>query len=125
MNPTLSPSPSSSFARLAAGIAALGVLLGAFGAHGLQETFARVGAKAEGWWETAVFYHLVHAIALYAIAVGASFRRGPWICMALGILVFSGTLYAMALTGMTKLGAVTPIGGILMVAGWLWLAIRK
>lgn len=123
MNPT--PSLSSSHARVAAGLAALAVILGAFGAHGLQETFVGVGMKAEAWWETAVFYHLVHAVALYAMAVGSGFRRGPWLCLALGVLVFSGTLYVMAVTGMTKLGAVTPIGGLLMVIGWIWLAIRK
>lgn len=123
---TSTPPPSSAFhARLAAGIAALGVILGAFGSHGLEETFARVGEKAEGWWETAVFYHLVHAVALYAMAIGAGFRRGAWLCLALGILVFSGTLYLMALTGMTKLGMVTPMGGLLLIAGWLWLAFRK
>ncbi len=123
--PSPSSLPSPGHARLAACMAALGVILGAFGAHGLEETFARVGEKAAGWWETAVFYHLIHAVALYVIAVGAGFRRGPWICLAIGLLVFSGTLYVMAVTGITKLGAITPIGGLLLIVGWLWLAARK
>ncbi len=124
MNTTTTPSPDL-YRRLAAGIAALGVILGAFGAHGLQEIFTRIGVKAEGWWETAVFYHLVHAVALYAVAAGSGFRRGAWLCLAFGILGFSGSLYLMGVTGTTKLVYVTPIGGLLLIVGWLWLALRK
>lgn len=118
-------STPSIYSRIAAGIAALAVALGALGAHGLRDTFAEVGEKAAGWWETAVFYHLVHSVVLYVLAIGGEFRRGSWLCLAFGILVFSGTLYVMAVTGITKLGAVTPIGGVLLIAGWVWLALRR
>jgi len=127
MKPTTSPNPnpSSVLARAAAALAALGVMLGAFGAHGLESVFAATGPKAAGWWDTAVFYHLVHAVALYAVAAaGTGARRGPWICLLLGVVVFSGTLYVMAVTGW-RLGAVTPFGGMLLIVGWIWLALRK
>jgi uncharacterized membrane protein YgdD (TMEM256/DUF423 family) len=104
---------------------ALAVLLGAFGAHGLK---GRLDAYSMGVWEKAVFYHFIHALGLLivplfgrlgAISEGAAFR----ICMLLlgGILLFSGSLYALALTGLTTLGAVTPIGGLCFIGAWLWL----
>ena len=109
---------------LAAGalLAALGVMLGAFGAHALRGAF---GPAETGWWQTAVAYQMWHALAL--VAIGASGLRGlaaPAWLLGAGALIFSGTLYIMALTGLRWLGAVTPIGGLLMIAGWLWLAFR-
>ena len=99
----------------------LGVLLGAFGAHALELT-----PEAEGWWETATLYHLVHAPAV--VAGGALRRQGlvgkvPLACLLGGSALFSATLYAMALGGPRFLGAITPIGGVLMLAGWAGLAI--
>ena len=107
---------------LGAMLGALGVALGAFGAHGLK---ARLDPEALAWWHTGVQYHLWHAIAL--VAVGAAALPGTRtvaILMALGVLLFSGSLYVMALTGMRWLGMVTPLGGLALIAGWLWLGWR-
>lgn len=101
----------------------LGVALGAFGAHGLK---ARASAEALAWWQTAAQYHLVHAVALVAVGLlRAQSGRGDaagWAFLA-GILVFSGTLYAMALGAPRVLGAVTPLGGLALLAGWALLAL--
>lgn len=105
---------------------ALAVGLGAFGAHGLR---ARLDAYSLGIWEKAVFYHFVHAIGILAApllarAGLASAGAAWWACLllALGILFFSGSLYLLAVSGLRWLGAVTPIGGVLFIAGWLSLA---
>lgn len=106
---------------VAALLGAAGVALGAFGAHGLRE---RLGADALGVWETAVRYHLVHAVALLALALSPNapaLRSAGWL-FAAGILLFSGSLYALALGGPRVLGPVTPIGGFALIAGWAWLA---
>ncbi len=111
-------------ALLAAGalLAALGVVLGAFGAHALRATLDETRL---GWWQTGVQYHLWHAVALVALgAVPLGGMRGPAWLLALGIHIFSGSLYVMALTGQRWLGAVTPLGGLCFIAGWLWLAWR-
>jgi uncharacterized membrane protein YgdD (TMEM256/DUF423 family) len=98
----------------------LGVALGAFGAHGLKEHFSAHPQHAE-WWQKAVLYHLTHTVAaLGALALGA--RRLPIALFLSGILVFSGTLYLMAVTNERWLGAITPIGGTALLAGWLALA---
>jgi uncharacterized membrane protein YgdD (TMEM256/DUF423 family) len=101
----------------------LGVALGAFGAHGLK---ARVGEQALGWWQTGAQYHLVHALALVATgllrAQGGRGDAAGWAFLA-GSLVFSGSLYVMALGGPRWLGAVTPLGGLGMLAGWALLAL--
>jgi uncharacterized membrane protein YgdD (TMEM256/DUF423 family) len=101
-----------------------GVALGAFGAHALKQTLAERGATDT--WETAVLYHLLHTVALFAIA-SASVER--WhqnkILGCLwggGILLFSGSLYFLALGGPRWLGPVTPLGGVLLIAGWAWVA---
>ncbi len=101
---------------LAALLGFLGVALGAFGAHGLKTTLAAFDTAAI--WQTAVLYHLVHAVA----ALWASERRPlvTWI-WATGILIFSGSLYIMAVTDFRWLGRITPIGGVLFLAGWLLL----
>ncbi|HEY0028932.1 MAG TPA: DUF423 domain-containing protein [Allosphingosinicella sp.] len=106
-----------------AGLAALGVVLGAFAAHALK---ARFGATELGWWETGVRYQMWSAVGLVALASVQGMRRGGVLVFA-GTLVFSGSLYLMALTGVRALGAVTPIGGALMIAGWAivaWKALR-
>ena len=103
-------------------LAALGVLLGAFGAHGLR---AVLTPEALGWWQTGVQYQMWHAIGL--VAIGAArlpgSRLAVWL-LTLGTLVFAGSLYVMALTGMRWLGMVTPLGGGLMIGGWLYLSWR-
>lgn len=105
-------------------LGASGVALGAFGAHALR---SRVDARMLEVWETAVRYHLVHALALLAVAWVAGRQPGGaaawagWLFVA-GTAVFSGSLYAMVLTGQRWLGAVTPLGGLALIAGWLAMA---
>lgn len=103
----------------------MAVALGAFGAHALK---ARLDDYARGIWSTAVDYHLAHALALFLVAILARQTPSPLLTaagssFALGILVFSGSLYALALSGVRALGAVTPLGGLLLLAGWLLLAV--
>lgn len=118
-------SRSSSSARpiLIAGalLAATGVMAGAFGTHGLR---AVLDAQALGWWQTAVQYQLWHAVALIAFAALPGRAGWPAALIGAGTIIFSGTLYIMALTGMRWLGAVTPVGGALLIAGWFLLAFR-
>ncbi len=99
---------------------------GAFGAHALQGTLP---ARAQGWYATAVDYQGLHALALVLCGVLGLVREparalsfaAP--ALLAGTLVFSGTLYLMAFTGLTWLGAVTPIGGVLLILGWSALAL--
>ena len=102
-------------------LAASAVGLGAFGAHGLADRLAALPAAAE-WWRTATLYLMVHAAAVAALPDGA---RGPRLCLLVGGGVFAGTLYAMALGAPRWLGAVTPVGGTLLIVGWLWLAVAR
>ncbi|MGD8862456.1 MAG: DUF423 domain-containing protein [Myxococcales bacterium] len=105
----------------------LAVALGAFGAHGLKGRMASLpdGAQRLAWWETAAHYHLVHALALglsaWLVARAGGGGGAPQVagyCFLAGILLFSGSLYAMTLTGVRVLGAVTPLGGLCMLVGW-------
>jgi len=107
--------------RLAAGSGFLAVSLGAFGAHGLKEVLARNESAAV--WETAVFYHFIHTVMLFLVAQRRPLLAGPWFSFLTGIVVFSGSLYALAVTNLRWLGAITPLGGVSFLAGWLWLAI--
>lgn len=102
-------------------LAGLGVALGAFGAHGLR---AVLDSAALGWWQTAVQYQMWHAVALVALAALPAAHGRPAFLLGLGTAIFSGSLYLMALMDLRWLGAVTPIGGLLMIAGWLLLAFR-
>ncbi len=106
--------------RISGIIGAAGVGLGAFGAHGLRELLER-NHRADTW-ETAVLYHLVHAVVLLALALHGR-ARGSWVCFLVGIFIFSGTLYALSITNLRWLGAITPIGGVAFIVGWLWLAM--
>src|SRR5215470_7980602 len=110
------------FVGAASGFLAVG--LGAFGAHGLKKI---ASAEALGWWQTAAHYHLLHAVALLLVGVLAAgrpgFDRAGW-AFLLGTLFFSGSLYAMALGAPRWLGAVTPVGGLGLMLGWLLLALR-
>lgn len=108
--------------RISAVIGFLGVALGAFGAHGLKEILARHDTAAI--WQTAVLYHLVHGVALLCLAKGSGWRPGPWVSLLAGIVIFSGSLYVLALTGVRALGAITPLGGVAFLIGWGWLAWR-
>jgi uncharacterized membrane protein YgdD (TMEM256/DUF423 family) len=104
--------------------ALLGVALGAFGAHGLE---GRLPASDLAIFETAVRYQMYHALALVLVAVlmtrtGPSFAAAAGWAFVVGILLFSGSLYLMLLTGQRWLGAVTPLGGISFLVGWAALA---
>jgi uncharacterized membrane protein YgdD (TMEM256/DUF423 family) len=118
---------TSASAWLAIGsvLGALGVGLGAFGAHGLK---GRVDPGLLAVFETAVRYHLVHALAIVAVAWASERWPGPWSTAAgwlflAGIGIFCGSLYLMVPTGARWLGAITPIGGLALIAGWCALAI--
>ncbi|NOX99269.1 MAG: DUF423 domain-containing protein [Verrucomicrobia bacterium] len=100
----------------------LGVGLGAFGAHGLKEVLEGNGRMAT--WETAVFYHLIHGLAVWVLAYVAPDRRKVGFCFAAGVLVFSGSLYVLSLTNILWLGAITPLGGLLFLAGWGVLVVK-
>jgi uncharacterized membrane protein YgdD (TMEM256/DUF423 family) len=105
---------------------ALAVILGAFGAHGLRD---RLDAYSMGVYEKAVFYHFIHALGLLVVSflpktgTFSEFATN-WVCGLLlaGIVIFSGSLYLLAVTGNKMLGAITPIGGVSFIAGWLILA---
>lgn len=107
--------------RVAALFGALAVGLGAFGAHGLKDLLARNSTTVI--WEKAVFYHFIHAVMLFVLAERTAWQPGPWFCFLLGILIFSGSLYVLAVTNMKWLGAITPLGGLSFIAGWLWLLL--
>jgi uncharacterized membrane protein YgdD (TMEM256/DUF423 family) len=105
----------------------LAVALGAFGAHGLQARLAEAAdaAKRLGWWQTAAQYHLMHALALGVVSLVVArvpLARAAGGAFVLGTLLFSGSLYLMALGGPRWLGAVTPLGGLSLLAGWAILA---
>jgi len=101
----------------------LGVALGAMGAHAFKLTLEANGTVEI--WKTAALYHLVHAVVLLALALWArGGKLAPWF-FSLGICIFSGSLYTLALTNIRWLGAVTPIGGLLLMAGWLVLVLQK
>ncbi len=107
--------------RIAAALCFLAVALGAFGAHALRSTLETRGMLDV--WNKAVLYHFIHAIALFALALYGTTSRGAWWLLFAGIFLFSGSLYAMALTNLRWLGAVTPFGGLCFLAGWAWLII--
>jgi uncharacterized membrane protein YgdD (TMEM256/DUF423 family) len=104
---------------------AVGVALGAFGAHGLR---GRLPPDMLGVFETGVRYHMYHTLALLLVAVMADRVGGRLLTAAgwsftAGIVLFSGSLYALATTGVTAIGAVTPIGGLAFLLGWACLAV--
>jgi uncharacterized membrane protein YgdD (TMEM256/DUF423 family) len=108
-----------------AALCGLGVLLGAFGAHALRE---RLTPDMLVVYETGVRYHLTHALGLLAVAWAASHWPNAWTASAgwlfvAGIAIFSGSLYLLAVTGVRWLGAITPIGGLCLIAGWVALAV--
>ncbi len=101
----------------------LGVALGAFGAHGLQDRL--LANDRLDVWQTAVLYHLVHSVAALAALTISRAAAGWWLA---GVVVFSGSLYLLALTDTGWLGAVTPLGGVAFLIGWIalgWAAKRR
>ena len=107
--------------RVAAALCFVAVALGAFGAHALKATLQTSGMLDA--WNKAVLYHFLHAIALMALALHGAGNRAAYFLLFTGILLFSGSLYAMALTNIRWLGAITPLGGLCFLAGWAWLVI--
>lgn len=105
--------------RVAAILGALAVAAGAFGAHALAD---RVTPERLETWQTAASYHLLHAVALLAISLAPAPRRLTSLLFVCGILVFSGSLYTLVLLDLPVLGAITPLGGLCFIAGWLNLA---
>jgi uncharacterized membrane protein YgdD (TMEM256/DUF423 family) len=109
-------------AFLVAGVTGfLGIALGAFGAHALKGVLASHQTLAI--WNTAVLYHLIHAPVLLWLAGRERIIITPILLFSLGVILFSGSLYALALTDIRWIGAITPFGGLLLMAGWLWIAI--
>jgi uncharacterized membrane protein YgdD (TMEM256/DUF423 family) len=109
-----------SFVTLGAIFAFIGIGIGAFGAHTVKNTISPASLAI---YQTGVQYHLIHAVAL--VLVGTSDTKiSPWVgrLFTAGICIFSGSLYALALTGIKWLGAITPIGGVCFLAGWALLA---
>lgn len=109
------------FVRIAAALCFLAVGLGAFGAHALKDILS--AHAMTDVWNKAVLYHFIHAIALLLLALTMASQRGAWWFFFAGIILFSGSLYLMALTNMRWLGAITPLGGLCFLAGWAWLLI--
>lgn len=117
----------SIFPTIGSILLALGVGLGAFGAHGLKGTLSDYGMAI---FEKAVFYHFIHSIGILVVAlcVGSSLLAdsyGKWVCSLLtfGVLVFCGSLYTLAITEIKWLGAITPIGGLAFIIAWTVLAV--
>lgn len=112
---------------IGAALLALAVCSGAFGAHVLRD---KLGDYSTSVYEKAVFYHFIHALGLLAVALAAKSGaleegRAGAVCLALafGVMIFSGSLYALAITDVKILGAITPIGGVLMIVAWVLLAL--
>lgn len=111
---------------------ALAVIIGAFGAHGLKD---RLDAYSTSVYEKAVMYHFFHALGLLIVSVMPKLgyltgRQSNWVCalLLIGIILFSGSLYALAIARIPTLGAITPFGGISFIAAWLalaWMLLRN
>lgn len=114
------------FISIGAILAALGVMLGAFGAHGLR---ARLEPRMLEVWQTGTEYHIYHALGLILIGIISYWTQDSALIkwagslMLIGILLFSGSLYLLALTGSGWLGAMTPVGGLSFIAAWILLAV--
>lgn len=108
---------------------ALAVAIGAFGAHGLRARLDSLGTA--GTYEKAVFYHFIHAMGVLVVSIlpkTGTFAENSvdWVCglLLVGIILFSGSLYVLAITGNRILGAITPLGGVSFILAWLLLAWR-
>jgi uncharacterized membrane protein YgdD (TMEM256/DUF423 family) len=113
-----------SFVSIGCVLMAIGVALGAFGAHGLEELLERNGQADT--FETAVKYHFYNSLGIILIGImcrmhPGSYKRSGWLIL-IGTIIFSGSLYLLCFTGLTILGAITPIGGVLLIIGWLFAA---
>ena len=107
--------------RISALMGLLAVVLGAFGAHGLRNILEQ--NQTTEIWKTAVFYHFIHAVMLFILADRRPLKRLSWTAFLVGIIIFSGSLYALAITNVRWLGAITPFGGVSFIVGWVCLMI--
>jgi len=107
--------------RFGAALCFLAVAFGAFGAHALKAALQSSGMLEV--WNKAVLYHFLHGVALVALALHGTGNRATYFLFVAGIVLFSGSLYAMALSNVRWLGAITPLGGLCFLAGWAWLVI--
>jgi uncharacterized membrane protein YgdD (TMEM256/DUF423 family) len=108
--------------RLAAISGFLAVALGAFGAHGLKAILE--ANKMAAVWQTGALYHLVHSVVLFALSQRPPVARWPFTLFGIGIILFSGSLYALALTNVHPLGVITPFGGLCLLGGWFALILK-
>ena len=120
---------SSTFSRyylvIGAALAGLAVILGAFGAHGLKQVLSPESLTT---FETGVRYQMYHGLAILALPALTAYTYGRWlnriaICFVLGCLLFSGSLYALATTGVKWFGPITPLGGVFFITGWGMLVV--
>ena len=110
--------------RISAIIGFLAVALGAMGAHLLKQLLEDNGRVDT--WKTAAVYHLVHAVVLLFLTYRREeIAKGPWFAFVIGIVLFSGSLYTLSVTNIGVFGAITPLGGISLMTGWIWLAITS
>jgi uncharacterized membrane protein YgdD (TMEM256/DUF423 family) len=109
--------------RIAGFLGFSGVFCGAFGAHFLRNLLEKSGTTQV--WQTGVFYHLVHAAVLLTLSGWRPVPRIAYNLFLGGVIVFSGSLYALALTDFKWFGAITPVGGLSLLAGWFVLALAK
>ena len=118
-------SPDPLRLRVSALLGFLSISLGASGAHGPVHEKLKAAGELEHW-ETALQYHLPHAVVLLLLTLFASNKRTmvlAWRMILLGVLIFSGSLYVLAYTGVKWLGAITPLGGLSLMAGWTLIAL--
>jgi uncharacterized membrane protein YgdD (TMEM256/DUF423 family) len=108
--------------RLAAALGFVAVVLGAFGAHALKATLA--ANETTEVWKTAVLYHFIHVVVLLILAFAPVTSRAAACFFVAGMVIFSGSLYLLAVTNVKWLGAITPLGGLCFLAGWAWLIFR-
>ncbi len=115
------------FVIIAAAVMALGVAAGAFGAHALRARF-RARPDLATIYETAVRYQMIHGLGLLAVAWAATLWPGPFVNAAgtlfvAGVVLFPGSLYLLSMTGLRWLGAITPLGGVAFITGWIALLL--
>jgi uncharacterized membrane protein YgdD (TMEM256/DUF423 family) len=109
--------------NVAATFGFLAILLGAFGAHALQGRLVTLGTTQ--FWQTAVLYHLVHGVVLLTLSTWRPIPKAGFYLISSGVAIFSGSLYVLALTNWKWVGAITPLGGLGMLVGWLALMVGK